>query len=958
MKAPRRYKTGGEIPKKAVKIDLNKWSPEMEAQAKKAYESNINSMAQKNTDLYGGKAYHALGSEGTLGENPLTKKQYTDFQEDPQYKYISGTPGQRVFESKATAGYGPNEIADVNFPEGKPIKYVESTNPDGTRRLLQVPTTTYKPNEPVKVALPSTTPPPFVYNVGEGTYAEQEAKWNTANPSFIKEKANGGKITKAPKRFATGGSVSYDEKTGKPIYDPSVYGQQALADERQKQANNQGYIDMTLGAVNSLPGLIGKGGSGKEGGGMSAGASENGSGKGGGMSGDTKMKLASAGIGLGADITQKYWQGRENDLYNTDKEVDVKDARKASGISGAAGGLKKGMEMGTQFGSVIPGVGTVAGAAIGAGAGLIGGGIYGAVKGDKMADSFNYGIRKAGNEKAYADQQDKFNYNLQKQLEERQAGYAKGGYVNGLGTGTSDSIKAKILPESFIVPAKNAAVGEQVLNHVQGLKKGGITKAPSIKKKADLDQEGGEEVKLSKGEFVFTPQQRKEIISELGEDVLEALAPDAEHGEDEMKNGGLTAAKAKIILHDGTIRGKAITDKQRKYFGAISNGYKCGGEVKGYAKGTDPEGVTGDDEKQQLTKTANKLRADIKAGKASNRGLEFDKKGLREIESKLLNYDEKKKLRHTADKIREDINNGKVSSNGLEFDKKGLREIESKLSAIDKTYIPGKINTAPKIGTTVKAKDIYTGPKGEASDTEVPKEDTQTSYAKMGVNAKPILSETLNTEVVTPKGKQGINGLKTGMDIASQLGGLANYIPGYNQYKMGRQFLAESGKRPVGKIDPDFQDAVNKAQTNARFGYTPEEQALLDQRNINALRTGENAARNYSGGSASNALSLTRQAANDYFGRGLQSAIANKNLQMDKQTQANSMVTQKANMNRQLFEDTMNAWQQNQKAGSSLVGAGLKNMIDANRLNRETAFQNKYAQGNNIYTQDYLNSLG
>ncbi len=48
-----------------------------------------------------------------------------------------------------------------------------------------------------------------------------------------------------------------------------------------------------------------------------------------------------------------------------------------------------------------------------------------------------------------------------------------------------------------------------------------------------------------------------------------------------MKKGGLTPNKAREILHDGTVHGKPITDKQRRYFGAMSKGntlkYQKGG---------------------------------------------------------------------------------------------------------------------------------------------------------------------------------------------------------------------------------------------------------------------------------------------------------------------------------------------------------------------------------------------
>lgn len=40
-----------------------------------------------------------------------------------------------------------------------------------------------------------------------------------------------------------------------------------------------------------------------------------------------------------------------------------------------------------------------------------------------------------------------------------------------------------------------------------------------------------------------------------------------------MKRGGLTPNKAREILHDGTAQGKPLTDKQRRYFGAMSKGH-------------------------------------------------------------------------------------------------------------------------------------------------------------------------------------------------------------------------------------------------------------------------------------------------------------------------------------------------------------------------------------------------
>ena len=40
-----------------------------------------------------------------------------------------------------------------------------------------------------------------------------------------------------------------------------------------------------------------------------------------------------------------------------------------------------------------------------------------------------------------------------------------------------------------------------------------------------------------------------------------------------MKKGGITPNKARKILHDGTAQGHPLTDKQRRFFGAMSKGH-------------------------------------------------------------------------------------------------------------------------------------------------------------------------------------------------------------------------------------------------------------------------------------------------------------------------------------------------------------------------------------------------
>jgi len=749
------------------------------------------------------------------------------------------------------------------------------------------------------------------------------------------------------------------------------------------------------------------------------------------------------------------------DAKSYDPATGMYQSKGAAAGSGALKGAGTGAGIGASIGTALGGpVGTAIGAGAGAVLGAGVGATAGLIKQNKAEKAYNAGKAEFERNQKDAIARKTVEDNTNKEMLLRQSGYAKGGYVHGPGTGTSDSVDAKIKPGSFITPAKNAPIAEKVLKHVEGMKEGGemegmskaemeahhkkMMKAPNMKKKADLDEEDGEKVKLSKGEFVFTPEQRKEIISELGEDVLEALAPDAEHGEDEMKNGGLTAAKAKIILHDGTIRGKAITDKQRKYFGAIANGYECGGSVKKMATG----GEVGDGEKEKLAKQ----EADLKKKEdAANARLERDKKAReagasaydkamesqafrlkakkeldaevkrleREYKAKKDSYDQyskdqeslknrkvsggyraqndlynekevikkKKELLDLADQYKKNLDENKKKldywSNDSNFNidgtpkkaavKTGPSGIDYLGTSKDKQDSPmvtktgaeitaalpdnsGKVKTAPKVGKKVAKTTTNEGPVTTLS-TQSPIEKMTAANSNSEVNVPKSLSDPATT---TDSGTAGTKQrpsnsdlLKAGLSAGERLSGLTNYLLPYKQAQMGRQFLASAGPRPKDKIDPDFLKTVQTAQANAKFGYSPEEQAMINQENVSALRAGQGAARLYSGGSAANAYGMSRDAANQFFGRGLQAAVAGKQLQMSKQAQANELVANKAEMSRRLFQDQMNAWTQNQQSGAALLGAGIQNMVGAQRYNQEMAFQNKLANGQN----DWMNTI-
>ena len=320
--------------------------------------------------------------------------------------------------------------------------------------------------------------------------------------------------------------------------------------------------------------------------------------------------------------------------------------------------------------------------------------------------------------------------------------YADGGDIKGKGTAKSDSIMAEVKEGSFVVPAENAELAK-------GIRKLYL-KAPN--KKANLKQEEGEAVKLSNGEHLFTPEEN-EYLESIGIE-LEDLAPNAENGEEEMAKGGLTASKARMILHDKKVHGKPLTDKQRKFFGAISNG----ASIKGYAAGGDVEGEpeiktskiegrrnsTGNkDFDTQIDELSKKEYSKVKDVKS-----DIDKlQSLQEKYSSLYGKNSEEialtiqKLHKTVPVVEKNESNYKRDSEinkNIELDKKELKEMgasdaqikeyESKATTGNNKYFDKYRNEAKKkIAGELSYSDAG---KSKALDEDLLKKDAKNFYAK------------------------------------------------------------------------------------------------------------------------------------------------------------------------------------------------------------------------------------
>lgn len=273
-----------------------------------------------------------------------------------------------------------------------------------------------------------------------------------------------------------------------------------------------------------------------------------------------------------------------------------------------------------------------------------------------------------------------------------------------------------------------------------------------------------------------------------------------------------------------------------------------------------------------------------------------------------------------------------------------------KAAQASKTSGVGQSQSAPSV-------DMADLVKFKAPVTENPLETMQPTQP-----APP--SGGIANNVVTPVAAPVVADTTTSAPPSAQtdkVGGILSAINGASQYVlpaiqagMGFKAARELGDRPVDEIDPDYLNMIDEARTgvkvaraDAKFGMTPAAKFAAEQDNQNLLNAERYTARSMGGGPA-NSINLERSAINNSFGRGIRAMLADEQLKLSKQGRAddlnnnlNSMIANKAGMSRQLFGDTLNAYNDDSNAAGALIGSGLNNAIAAGRYNNELEYAKK-----------------
>lgn len=503
--------------------------------------------------------------------------------------------------------------------------------------------------------------------------------------------------------------------------------------------------------------------------------------------------------------------------------------------------------------------------------------------------------------------------------------YAKGGTIVGKGGPKDDAIFTKankegIEPGSFIVPAENNEKAKGIRAALFGDK----NKVSKFKKGGEMESN----VAVSNGEHLFTPKERKKIVNYLGEEILEELAPNAEENSEEMsqggllgtltdrenmreyKGGGLTKSKARTMLHEGMANGKPITEQQRKYFGWVAGGSKeskmDGGAIHGYAMGTGVEGV-------EDVPVSKKTYAELITPPTTWRGT-------------------KEQYKAAVDKS---IKEGKTIPKG------GVTTAVTTKSVAAPSVKKGTPKSKDMTPETMERKDVALEELRKMDEAQGIKKEQSRENVIMTTPIKDVPTALPTTSTSPPAPRKGLADYVKNIDPGAA----------FSAYQIGQgSKLLKSGQRPedVSKIDPAYNAAVERAQRDATFGYTPEQAAMLDQKAINALNDARFSGRNLAGGSAGTAFQQERQAINQGWSNALQLKSADQQLRMQKQQYADQAVKERADFldtqRRRAFGDAMNTYNINQESGSALVGAGVRNAIGSFRYQKELEAQERAAK--------------
>ncbi len=383
--------------------------------------------------------------------------------------------------------------------------------------------------------------------------------------------------------------------------------------------------------------------------------------------------------------------------------------------------------------------------------------------------------------------------------------------------------------------------------------------------------------------------------------------------EHKANGGGVSVAKAKEIMRDGTANGIALTDKQKSYFGWIIGGSKGkaeGGTIEGAGTGKS-DSIKADLNKKDFIIPVESANSKIVKAMMEKLGLNKVaplKKGNVPVKvsdgEKIVPFSK----RAEAEKILITLGYKKgLTGLAPNADDSEEKEFGGNIMA-NQDKFPGYKKGTTKAG--VKKSDMEELPIVQSTIPETSNDPA----------ALPTDNIELSKPYVAPVPK------KSNIDWAQLLG--------VGQTVAGAGVLLKDGKRPVDTLSPEYNNMVNRGQTDATYGFDPATKSAYTH-DIEAARINNvGLAAQTAGGDASVANANARVATNDYAKQMLGLASEDTRTKIAKQRYADALIADKAEKQRRLFEDKLNAFNINQQAGAGMLGAGIESIQNNERNKR------------------------
>jgi hypothetical protein len=489
-------------------------------------------------------------------------------------------------------------------------------------------------------------------------------------------------------------------------------------------------------------------------------------------------------------------------------------------------------------------------------------------------------------------------------------GWAEGGQIKGKGGPKDDKIPMKAEEGSFVVPAENASKAMALRNKY--LAKGGtLTAGETVGDGDDVP------VKVSNGEHIFTPEEVS-ILKSRGVN-LNALAPHADtklskaDGGDiqdvGLKKGGIHIKKANIGSFNKI---KKETGKSTEELTHSSNPATRKKAVFALSASKwnhkDEGGLIG------------QLNAMMKGGKVQKKA----------DGGNIVDSSQKKVIDSPEEADVEQKVNSKIvipTSNHPTPNKKfintqsnignAIRNFD--VSGTDRLKKGGKVKGYATGGTTDPLEDP-TNQGLAGSDVQFSGDQTNNDGSALDTGKKPI---TLQAREDFSEGKPPVD-KSTGKPDPAPTNNTAKYL-GVAQAGLGlAQTLAY--KRPTYTIPAEVQAAYSQASQNATYGLDPAAKAAIEREIAARTNTSRGLIASVSGGNAATALNAI-QHLNSNAGTSLIKMYAeDAAAKRAKQGQVYGLAGQLGNYRNFAYGQDMNAFMQNQRAGSDLLNAGISNV--------------------------------